>query len=197
MKSLPCSYHSRRTAVDLWLFIDPNSHFPFLLPQASFSPDFTDFTVLPLSLFSQTPCPGFCLLLAGCFLPQFELICFYRQCLLYPERKVAFKVNCLVFFSWCLWRLVKISVGKGVQSKDSKSLHWDLDFSTSSEVPSHPMTQGGDCHCQQGKNLFRWMPSAEPFIFYSSLYSRNSDLLGPLFRTVFKDTMPYIVRLLQ
>lgn len=154
MKSLPCRYHSW-TPVELRLFIDSNSHSPFLLPQALFSPDFT---ALPLSLFSQTPCPCFCRLLAGCSLPQFELICFHCQCLLHPERKVALKINCLVFFSWCLWRLVKISVGKGVQSKDSKSLHWDLDFSTSSEVLSRPMTQGGDCHCHQGKTYLGECP---------------------------------------
>lgn len=47
------------------------------------------------------------------------------------------------------------------------------------------------------------MPSAESFIFSILVYTRdmaivqNSDLLGFLFRTVFKNTMPYIVRLLK
>ena len=56
------------------------------------------------------------------------------------------------------------------------------------------------------------MPSVngDSFIFHSNLYStqgsdqkketnqkQNGDLLGFLFRTVFKDTMPYIVGLLK
>lgn len=149
MKSLSCSYRSW-TPVELRLFIDSNSHFPFLLPQALFPPDFT----VPLQ---PNSLPLF-LPFIGWLFPSPVWICFHCQCLLYPERKVALKINCLVFFSWCLRHLVKISVGKGVRSKDSKSLHWDLDFSTSLEVPSRPMTQGGDCHCHQGKTYLGECP---------------------------------------
>lgn len=64
------------------------------------------------------------------------------------------------------------------------------------------MTQGGDCHCHQGKTYLGECP-LQNHLSSILVYTRdmaivqNSDLLGLLFRTVFKDNMPYIVRLLQ
>ena len=64
------------------------------------------------------------------------------------------------------------------------------------------MAQEEDCHCHQGKAYLGEWP-LQSHLSSILVYTRdmaivqNGDLLGVLFRTVFKDTMPYIVRLLK